>query len=133
MRSHERLSSRSGWRRRIGIVAIALVIGATVSGDGRSVTASDVASPLVEALRAGSSLRHFASAWANAAEDMATVGVLYGTVLSRMDPNVRKSILAAVDGVYEVCTGHPVRSAQPPIQCVAKQASPKKTLRCTRA
>jgi hypothetical protein len=133
MRAHEPLSSRSGWRRRIGIGALALVIGATVSGDSRSVTAKDLTASLSGALRAGSNLRHLASAWANEAEDLATIGVLYGTVLSRMDPKVRTSILAAVEGVYEVCTGHPIRSSRTVIRCAAKPVSPKTAARCTHA
>jgi len=128
-----RISMRSKGTRRVAILALALIIGATVSGDSRGVSAGDLGASFAGALHASSSIGRLTAAWANTAHNVASFGILYATVLTRMEPGVRKSILAAVDGVYEICTGHAIRQARPVNRCAAKPTSPKKTIRCSRA
>lgn len=122
----KRVLERGRWRRRAGAIALAAVVGSTVYGDNRGLRAPDPAAEL------GGAVRRAASAWVDAAENIASIGILYGTVLSRMEPGVRRSILAAVEGIREVCTG--TGSPKPGIsRCATRRASPKKPARCARA
>ena len=115
------------WKRRTAVVALVAVIGATVYGDNRSLSGSGLAAPVAGAIRAGGMLGH----WASAAASFASLGVLYGTVLSRLDPSVRRSVIAAIDGVREVCTGR--RAAPALSRCAAAKTCPPRPPRCARA
>jgi len=119
-----RLVNGGGWLRRAGVIALAAIVGSTVYGDNRSLREAGAGG------EPGGALGRAASAWIHAAENVASIGILYGTVLSRMEPGVRRSILAAVEGIREVCTA----GAKPAIsRCAARRPPPKKPLRCSRA
>jgi hypothetical protein len=124
-------TARQRLGRRVLVVALAVILGATVYGDNRGFDRSGVASPVSGALRLGEDLGRTASGISRIAGEAVTLGVLYGTVLSRMDPGVRRSILAAVDEIREVCTGRPV--APLVSRCTAKKVPAKKAVRCARA
>ncbi len=123
MRNGRRLSKFVGWRRRLGIATLAAVMGTTVSGDNRGVTASDLTKPFSHAL-------DLARAWKTSASDTLSFGILYGTVLSRMEPGMRRSFVAAVEGVRDLCTEH---LPAPVTRCTAKVSGAKKSVRCSRA
>ena len=125
MDAQDRPAKSPRWRRRAGIVALAAIIGTTVYGDNRG---SGISVPVS---RVGESLERAAWGWAQAARNAATFGVLYGTVLSRMEPGVRRSILAAFEGIREVCTGR--RPEPPASRCSLKPVHPEKRVRCARA
>ncbi|HET9793077.1 MAG TPA: hypothetical protein VFS34_01350 [Thermoanaerobaculia bacterium] len=118
-------------RRRIAVIALLAVLGATVYGDNRGLSPSGVASSVTGALRIGECLGRAASGFSRIVGDAATLGVLSGTVLSPMDPRLRHSILASVEGIREVCTSRP---ADPPVaRCANRNLPAKKPVRCTRA
>jgi len=104
---------RAAWKRRVGVLGLALVIGVTSSDRAASSTG-----PLPPA---AGNLGFLAS------------GILYGTVLSRMDPGIRKSILAALDGVSEAGAGSPSKPHRQPTRCGAARVCPSRTIRCSRA
>ena len=118
-----------GHRRRIGILALAAVIGATAYGDRRPMAAADLGAPLSGAIRLGTTIGDLGLGLSQAARNVASFGILYGTVVSRMRPGVRRSILAAVDGVRELAGN---RHAAAPLSRCATRKSPT-TPRCTRA
>ena len=118
--------SREG-KRRAGVLALAAVLGATAHGQSRSVTAAALASPFAGAVSLGEKIIDLGQGLSTAASNAASFGILFGTVVSRMEPGVRKSILAAMDG-------KPSASARA-IQvsrCAAKSPA-KKATRCSRA
>jgi hypothetical protein len=130
-RHHHAFPGRRRFRRRMGMIALAAVLGTTVYGDNHGLARSDVVSPVSRALGIGESLGRAASGFSRIAGEAAALGVLYGTVLSPMDPRVRRSILAAIDGIREVCTG---RSAELPVsRCAARHPRAPKSVRCNRA
>jgi len=131
MDAQDRPAKSPRWRRRAGIVALAAIIGTTVYGDNRGLRGSGISVPVSGALRVGESLERAAWGWAQAARNAATFGVLYATVLSRMEPGVRRSILAAFEGIREVCTGR--RPEPPASRCSLKPVHPEKRARCARA
>ena len=111
------------WRRKCAAVALAAIVGSTVYGDNpgaRGAAGTD---------GFGRAVSRVASGWFRAAEEVASMGILSGTVLSRMDPAVRRTILAAVEGVREVCAGR----TKPKVSRCALPHSTKKLLRCARA
>ena len=121
--------SRQG-KRRAGVLALAAVLGATAHGQSRSVTASALASPFAGAVRLGEELMDLGQGLSRAASHAASFGILFGTVVSRMEPGVRQSILAALDGTPE--GKKPGAAAVPVSRCAAK-APVKKAPRCSRA
>ncbi|HET7452897.1 MAG TPA: hypothetical protein VFL12_09160 [Thermoanaerobaculia bacterium] len=119
---------RKTWKRRTALVALVAVIGATVYGDSRDLSGNGLAAPVAGAIRAGETVGR----WARTVENFASIGLLYATVLSGLDPAARRSILAAIDGAREVCTGR--GPAAPVTQCAAaKKTGPRKAVRCARA
>jgi len=130
-RSHARYAARPRLGRRILVVALAVILGATVYGDNRGIGSAAIALPVSGAPTIREGLGRTISGLTRIVGETATLGILYGTVLSSLDPGVRRSILAAVHEVREVCT---VRPAEPPvIRCAAKNPRAKKLARCTRA
>jgi hypothetical protein len=117
---------RKIWKRRAALVALVAVIGATVYGDSRDLSGSSLTAPVAGAIRAGEAVGQ----WTRTVGNFASFGVLYATVLSGLDPAARRSILAAIDGVREVCTRRPAATVT---QCAAKKSSAPKPVRCLRA
>ena len=122
----------SGQRRRVGILALAAVVGATAYGDRRPMAAADLAAPISGAIRLGTTIADLGVGLSDAARNVASFGILYGTVVSRMQPGVRRSILAAAEGVREICTGHR-RAAPVPVSRCATSKPSRTPQRCTRA
>jgi len=118
-------------RRRIGVLALITVIGATAYGDRRPMAAADLGAPISGAIRLGTTIGDLGAGLSAAARNVASFGILYGTVVSRMQPGVRRSILAAVEGVREICTGNSPAPA-PVSRCATRKPS-KTPQRCTRA
>jgi hypothetical protein len=132
-RREEDFPVRNRLGRRIGVVALAAIVGATVYGDNRGYLASATTDPVSSgALQVGASLGGAVSGLARTAQDAVTLGILSGTVLARMEPGVRRSILAAVEGLREVCTGRPAPPSSVS-RCTARDARAKTPVRCTRA
>ena len=112
-----------GWRRKGAALALAAIVGSTVYGDNRGARAASDTDGF------GRAVGRVASGWFRTAEEVASIGILSGTVLSRMDPGVRRTILAAVEGVREACTGR----TKPKVSRCALPRSAKKPVRCSRA
>jgi hypothetical protein len=130
-RPDARFAARPRLGRRILVVALAVILGATVYGDNRGIGSRAIAAPASGAPTIREGLDRTVSGLTRVVRETATLGILYGTVLSSMEPGVRHSILAAVHEVREVCT---VRPTEPPvIRCAAKNLRAKKPVRCTRA
>ncbi len=117
---------RRVWRRRTAALALVVVIGATVYGDNRSLSGSRLAAPVAGAVQAG----HMVGLWARSVGNAASIGVLYATVLSRLDPASRRSILAAIEDVRDFCTAR--RPPPAASRCAAKSRGGK-PVRCSRA
>jgi hypothetical protein len=123
--------SRQG-KRRAGILALAAVLGTTAHGQSRPVTAAALASPLAGAVRLGEEIRDLGQALSTAASRAASFGILLGTVVSRMEPGVRDSILAEMEGAPQArkpSAGAPALNAS---RC-ARKVPAKKAPRCSRA
>jgi hypothetical protein len=114
---------REGWKRKSAAIALAAILGSTVYGDNPGARGAAGTGGF------GRAVGRVASEWFRTAEEAASIGILSGTVLSRMDPGVRRSILAAVEGVREVCT----RRTKPKVSRCALPHPTKKPLRCARA
>jgi hypothetical protein len=123
--------SRKG-KRRAGILALAAALGATVHGQSRPVTAADLASPLAGAVRLGEKIIDFGQGLSSSANHAASFGILVGAVVSRLEPGVRKSILAEMEGASEVKKPSAGAPALRVSRCVAKSAG-KKAPGCSRA
>jgi len=119
-------------KRRIGILALIAVIGATAYGDRRPMAAADLAAPISGAIRLGTTIGDLGVGLSAAARNVASFGILYGTVVSRMQPGVRRSILAAVEGVREICTGERRAVPAPVSRCATRKPS-RTPQHCTRA
>ncbi len=130
-RPDARFAASHRLRRRLLVLALAAILGATVYGGDRGLDLSGVAAPGSGSLRERADLGHTLSALTRLAQDATTLGILSGTVLSRMDPGVRRFILAAVDEVHEARTGRP--AAPPVTRCAAKDLRARKPVRCSRA
>jgi len=126
-----RFPTRPRLGRRILLVALAAILGATVHGGDRGLDLCGNSAPASGSFRTRADLGHTLSALTRLAQDAATLGILSGTVLSRMDPGVRRSILAAVDEIPEVRTGRP--ATLPVTRCAAKNLPARKPVRCSRA
>jgi hypothetical protein len=126
-----RLAASHRLRKRLLVVTLAVILGATVYGGDRGLDLSGFAVPGSDGLPSRADLGHTLSALTRLAQDAATLGILSGTVLSRMDPGVRRSILAAVDEIPEVRAGRP--AAPPVTRCAAKNLRAGKPVRCSRA
>jgi hypothetical protein len=122
--------SRQG-KRRAGILALAAVLGTTAHGQSRPVTAAALASPLAGAVRLGEEIRNLGEALSTAATHAASFGILFGTVVARMEPGVRDSILAEMEAprAPKPSAGVPALRAS---RCAAKTPA-KKASRCSRA
>ena len=123
--------SREG-KRRAGVLALAVVLGATAHGQSPSVMSSEFAAPLAGAVSLGEKIIDLGQGLSSAASHAAIFGILFGTVVSRMEPGVRKAILAAIEGTPEGKKLSPGAPAIPVSRCAAK-APAKKAPRCSRA
>jgi len=119
-------------KRRAGVLALAAALGATVHGQSRAVTAADFASPFAGAVSLGEKIIDFGRGLSTSANHAASFGILVGTVVSRLEPGVRKSILAEMEGAPEVKKPSAGASAPRISRCVAKSAE-KKAPGCSRA
>ena len=122
-----------GRKRRAGILALAAVIGTTAHGRTHSFTAADFASPFTGAVRLGEKIADLGTGLSAAASHAASFGILFGAVVSRMEPGVRKAILAEVEGVPEAGSLSPAPADVPVSRCTAKRPAVKKAPRCSRA
>jgi len=116
--------TKGDWSRKLAVLALIGVMGATVSGETRAPGGSGALAP-------SASLSELASHWTASASHALTFGILYGTVLSRMAPDARQAIVAAVEGVREICAGQPAKPL--PVKCSSTRCPSKTPARCTRA
>lgn len=121
-----------GLNRKIGVLALLAVMAATAYGDRRTAATEAFVSPFSGALQAGSAIQHAAFALTAAASHAARFGILYATVMSRFSPEVRRSLVAAVDGVREICTGARRPAVRPVAKCTAHRGTAPAP-RCSRA
>ena len=119
-------------KRRAGVLALAVVLGATAHGQSSSVMAGNFASPFAGAVSLGEKIMDLGQGLSSAASHAAVFGILFGTVVSRMEPGVRTSILAAIEGTPEGKKPSAGAPAIPVSKCAAK-APAKKAPRCSRA
>ena len=128
---------RAARKRRLGILALAAMIGTTAGGRSRAVTAADLASTITSAVRLGARIGDLAAGLPSAASRVATFGVVYATVMAGMEPATRRSILSAVDGWSGIGQtvappSIPVVSGSDVSRCAVKRAAAP-VRRCSRA
>jgi len=128
---------RAARKRRLGVLALAAMIGTAAGGRRRDVTAADLVSSMTSVVRLGGRIRDLAAGLSASASHVASFGILYATVMSRMEPETRRSILAAVDGwpgtgKADVARSTPVVPGPVVSRCAVKDA-PKTIHRCSRA
>jgi hypothetical protein len=80
----------------------------------------------------GEKIIDFGQVLSTSANHQASFGILVGAVVSRLEPGVRKSILAEMQGATEPKEPSAGASALRVTRCVAKPAG-KKTPGCSRA
>lgn len=121
----------AGRKRRFGILALMAVVGSTAGGQRRDVTVADLASPFRAAAQIGRKIGDLGASLSEAASDAASLGILYGTVMPKMESGMRRSILAAADGLSDTrkSAASPTPRAS---RCVAKSPV-KKAPACSRA
>lgn len=117
--------------RKLGVLALLAAVGTTAYGDRRTAATDDLASPLAGAVRVGAAIQDAASASAAAARNLASFGILYATVMSRFSPEVRHSILSAVNGVRAIGAGR--RPSSRPVQKCTARRGIAPAPRCSRA
>jgi hypothetical protein len=92
---------------------------------------------MTSVVRLGGRIGNLANRLPAAASRVASFGIVYATVMSRMEPETRRSILAAVNGwpgigKADAPRSTPVVSGPVVSRCAVKDA-PKTVHRCSRA
>jgi len=119
-------------KRRLGILALAAVIGSTGGARRRAVTAADLVLPLTTAIRLPRQIGDLAAGLSAAASHVASFGILSATVMAGMEPETRRSILAALEGWRGSGAVDAPRPLPVVSRCSVKHA-PKTVHRCSRA